>query len=68
MTKKSKGTKKMKNNNQAVVRKITGRALRFDKRRNFFVVAAILLTAFMIASGYHGITKSTLVERLREAE
>jgi putative ABC transport system permease protein len=40
----------MKNNNQAVVRKITGRALRSDKRRNFFVVAAIVLTAFMIAS------------------
>jgi putative ABC transport system permease protein len=40
----------MKNNNQAIVRKITGRALRSDKRRNFFIVAAIALTAFMIAS------------------
>ena len=40
----------MKNNNQLVVRKITSRTLRSDKQRNFFVVAAIILTAFMISS------------------
>lgn len=40
----------MKNNNQAIIRKITGRALKSDKRRNFFIVAAIALTAFMLAS------------------
>jgi putative ABC transport system permease protein len=38
------------NNNRAIVRKITNRALRSDKRRNFFIVAAIALTAFMITS------------------
>ena len=40
----------MKNNNQAIVRKITGRTLRANLRRNFFITAAIALTAFMIAS------------------
>jgi len=40
----------MKNNNQAIIRKITGRALKSDKRRNFFIVAAIALTSFMLAS------------------
>jgi putative ABC transport system permease protein len=38
------------NNNSAIVRKLIRRALRSDKRRNFFIVAAIALTAFMIAS------------------
>ena len=36
--------------NRHIIRKITIRVLRSDKRRNFFVVAAIALTAFMIAS------------------
>ena len=40
----------MRNNNQAIVRKITKNALRSDKRRNFFIIAAIALTAFLIAS------------------
>jgi putative ABC transport system permease protein len=40
----------MKNNNQPIVRKITGRALRVNLRRNFFITTAIALTAFMIAS------------------
>jgi putative ABC transport system permease protein len=38
------------NNNKAIVRKIIKRALRSDKRRNFFIIAAIMLTAFMITS------------------
>jgi len=38
------------NNNKAIVRKITGRTLRSDKRRNFFIIAAIALTTFLIAS------------------
>lgn len=40
----------MRNNNAAIVRKITGRTLLADKRRNFIVIAAISLTTFMIAS------------------
>jgi len=40
----------MRNNNGAIVRKITGRTLRVNIRRNFFITAAIALTAFMIAS------------------
>ena len=38
------------NNNKAIVKKITRRELAADRKRNFFIVAAILLTAFMIAS------------------
>lgn len=40
----------MRNNNRSIVGKITRQALRADGRRNFFVVAAIALTAFMITS------------------
>ena len=40
----------MRNNNKAIIKKITGRALSSDKKRNFFIVAAIILTTFMIAS------------------
>lgn len=40
----------MRNNNSAVVKKITQRSLLSDKKRNFFIIAAIALTAFMIAS------------------
>lgn len=40
----------MRNNNSAVVKKITRRSLSSDKKRNFFIIAAIALTAFMIAS------------------
>jgi len=40
----------MRNNNQAIIIRITGRTLHSDKRRNFFIVAAIALTAFLIAS------------------
>lgn len=40
----------MKNNNNPIVQKIIGRALSSDKKRNFFIIAAITLTTFMIAS------------------
>ena len=40
----------MRNNNGAVVRKLTRRTLRANNRRNFFIAAAIALTAFMMAS------------------
>ena len=42
----------MRNNNQAIVRRITGRSLRMNKKRNFFIITAIALTAFMIASTF----------------
>lgn len=38
------------NNNRAIIKKITKRELAADKKRNFFIVAAILLTAFMLTS------------------
>jgi len=38
------------NNNKAVIKKITKRELNADKKRNFFIVTAILLTAFMLTS------------------
>lgn len=38
------------NNNKAVIKKITKRELDTDKKRNFFIVAAIMLTAFMLTS------------------
>lgn len=40
----------MRNNNQAIVRKLTNKAMRSDKRRNIFVVIAVALTAFMITA------------------
>lgn len=38
------------NNNKKIIRKITKRELAADKKRNFFIIAAILLTAFMLTS------------------
>ena len=40
----------MKNNNQAIVRKITVRKLSSDKKRNFFIIAAVALTSLLITS------------------
>lgn len=38
------------NNNKAIIKKITKRELASDKKRNFFIITAILLTAFMLTS------------------
>lgn len=38
------------NNNKGIIKKITRRELSVDKKRNFFIVMAILLTAFMLTS------------------
>lgn len=38
------------NNNKAIIKKITSRELSAEKKRNFFIVSAILLTAFMLTS------------------
>ena len=40
----------MRNNNGAIVRKITKRLMRSNRQRNIFIIAAIALTAFMITS------------------
>ncbi len=40
----------MKNNNNRIIRDITHRCLRSDRRRNFFIITAIALTTFMIAT------------------
>ena len=40
----------MKNNNTAIIRKITDRVLKANIKRDFFIIAAIALTGFMIAS------------------
>ena len=36
--------------NKAIIRKLTIRSLKANKRRNFFIVAAVVLTVFMITS------------------
>ncbi len=38
----------MKNNNKAIVGKLTSRSMKANQRRNFFVVTAILLTTLLI--------------------
>ena len=40
----------MKNNNGAIARKLTRRAFTANKKRNFFIAVAIILTAFMLTS------------------
>jgi len=40
----------MRNNNRAVIRKLTRRTLGANKIRNFFIAVAIALTAFMMAA------------------
>jgi len=40
----------MKNNNQAIIRKLVNRNLKMSKKRNFFIATAIILTAFMITA------------------
>ncbi len=40
----------MKNNNGAVIRRLTGRSLKSNKKRNFFIITAIALTTLLIAS------------------
>jgi len=53
----------MKNNNGAIARKLTRRAFVANKKRNFFIAVAIILTAFMLTSVFSvGIS---LIETLR---
>ncbi len=40
----------MKNNNGAVIRRLTDRSLKSNKKRNFFIITAIALTTILIAS------------------
>ncbi|MHB8061067.1 MAG: ABC transporter permease [Ruminiclostridium sp.] len=41
------------NNNKAIVKKLTKRTLRTDKKRNFFIITAIALTALLIGSVFN---------------
>jgi len=40
----------MKNNNKAIVAKISRRSLRADKKRNFYIIMAIALTTLLLSS------------------
>ena len=40
----------MKNNNGAVIRRLIGRSLKSNKKRNFFIITAIVLTTLLIGS------------------
>jgi putative ABC transport system permease protein len=40
----------MRNNNQAVIKKITKRCLKSNKKRNLFIIMAIMLTTLLITS------------------
>lgn len=40
----------LKNNNQKVINKISGRTLKNNKTRNIFIVLAIILTTFMFTT------------------
>ncbi len=40
----------MKNNNDAVIRRLTGRSLKSNKKRNLFIITAITLTTLLIGS------------------
>lgn len=42
----------MKNNNSAIIRKITWRTIGTDRKRNFFVIAAIMLTTVLLAAAF----------------
>ena len=53
----------MRNNNHKIVRKITTRALKANKSRNFFITAAVALTAFMLTTVFS--VGTSIVETLR---
>ena len=40
----------LENNNKSIIHRITKRTMNSDKRRNFFIITAIVLTTFMITS------------------
>ena len=40
----------MKNNNGAVIRRLTAKSLKANKKRNLFIITAIALTTLLIAS------------------
>lgn len=42
----------MRNNNSAIIRKITWRSMAADRKRNFFVIAAITLTTILLAVAF----------------
>lgn len=42
----------MRNNNSAIIRKITWRSMAADRKRNFFVIVAITLTTVLLAVAF----------------
>lgn len=58
------------NNNKAIIRKITWRTIRTDKKRNFFVIAAIMLTTILLAVAFSigmSMLKSMEMQKIRMA-
>lgn len=56
----------MKNNNSAIIRRLTGRSLQANRNRNIFIIAAIALTTLLIASVFS--IGMSLVESVRMNE
>ncbi|WP_058300871.1 ABC transporter permease [Gorillibacterium timonense] len=58
----------MRNNNGAVIRRLTARSLRTNKRRNFYITMAIALTTLLLASVFSigmSLRQSIRVQELR---
>lgn len=58
----------MRNNNTAVIRRLTRRTLQVNKKRNFFIVMAVMLTTFLLGSVFGmgmSILESMEMQRLR---
>lgn len=58
------------NNNESIVRKITWRTICTDKRRNFFVITAIVLTTVLLAVAFSvgmSMLKSMEMQKIRMA-
>ncbi len=60
----------MKNNNGAVIRRLTGRSLKSNKKRNFFIITAIALTALLVGSVFSigmSLVESVKMDQIRFA-
>ncbi len=60
----------MKNNNGAVIRRLTGRSLKSNRKRNFFIITAITLTTLLIGSVFSigmSLVESVKINQIRLA-
>jgi len=58
----------MKNNNGAIIRSLTGRSLQVNKKRNYFIITAIVLTTLLIGSVFSigmSLLESVKMEQIR---